>query len=78
VWSASEQPSGSRTAAIIQGCIWTAFFSAMLVPQASLADPGRELAPIAGIELNLFGAVLHVLLLVSALTLLQRSARSRP
>src|SRR5512134_3273420 len=60
VWSPSEQPSGSRIAAIIQGCIWIAFFPAMLVPNTALADPGRAFAEIAGADLNLFGAILHV------------------
>jgi hypothetical protein len=78
VWARSEQPGGSRTAAIIQGCIWVAFFPAMLVPRSALADPGRELAPIAGIELNLYGAVLQVVLLAVALILLRRSARPGP
>jgi threonine dehydrogenase-like Zn-dependent dehydrogenase len=35
---------------LIQGCIWLAFFPAMLVPDTALADPGRQLVPIAGLE----------------------------
>ena len=43
----------------------------MLVPDTSLADPGKQLAPIAGIELNLFGAVAHMVILAGALALLR-------
>jgi hypothetical protein len=73
VWSPSEQPAGSRIAAIIQGCIWIAFFPAILVPHTALADPGREFAEIAGADLNLFGAILHIVLLALALMLLKKS-----
>jgi hypothetical protein len=70
VWSPEGQVDRSRTAALIQGCIWLAFFPAMLVPDTALADPGKELAQIAGLELNFIGAVGHVALLATALALL--------
>ena len=76
VWSRLEQPDRSRIAAIIQGCIWIAFFPAALVPNTTLADSGRELARIAGADLNLFGAILSVVLLAVALILLQKSRKS--
>jgi Family of unknown function (DUF6640) len=76
VWSPAGQVDRTRTAALIQGSIWIAFFPAMLVPDTALADPGKQLAQIAGIELNLFGAVGHVVLLAIALTLLHRVRRA--
>ena len=69
IWS-TGQVDRSRTAALIQGCIWLAFFPAMLVPDTALADPGKHLAQIAGIELNLIGAVGQILLLAIAFALL--------
>ena len=72
VWSAG-QVDRSRTAALIQGCIWLAFFPAMLVPNTALADPGKHLAQIAGLDLNLIGAVGHIVLLAIALALLRDS-----
>jgi hypothetical protein len=72
VWSPAEQPSGSRIAGLIQGCLSVAFVPAMLVPDTALADPGREILPIAGIEVNFWGAIAHVVLLALALVLLQR------
>jgi hypothetical protein len=44
VWSPLGQADRSRTAALIQSCIWLAFFAAMLVPDTALADPGKQLA----------------------------------
>jgi hypothetical protein len=70
---AKRKPGGSRIAAFIQGSIWIAFFPAMLVPNTALADPGREFAPIAGADLNLFGAILHIVLLAVALVLLKKT-----
>jgi Family of unknown function (DUF6640) len=75
VWSAVGQVDRSRTAALIQGCIWLAFFPAMLVPDTALADPGKQFAQIAGFELNLVGAVGHMVLLATALALLYGSPR---
>jgi hypothetical protein len=76
VWSPAGQPDRMRTAALIQGCIWLAFLPATLVPDTALADPGKQLAAIAGIELNLIGAVAHLVLLAGALALLH-GARAR-
>jgi hypothetical protein len=73
VWSPPGQVDRATTAALIQGCIWIAFFPALLVPDTALADPGKQLAQIAGVELNLFGAVGHIVLLAIALALLHRS-----
>ncbi len=78
LWSPGEQPRGSAIAAVVQACIWVAFFPAMLVPDTALADPGRAIAPIFGIDLNLYGAGAHVALLALALVLLHKGpARSR-
>jgi len=74
IWSRAEQPARSRIAALIQGCLWVSFFPAMLVPDTALADPGREIAPIAGLDLNFYGAIAHVILLVFALVLLHRES----
>jgi Family of unknown function (DUF6640) len=75
VWSPVGQVDRSGIAALIQGCIWLAFFAAMLVPDTALADPGKQLAQIAGLELNLVGALGHIVLLAAALALLYSSAR---
>jgi hypothetical protein len=76
VWSPAGQVDRSRIAALIQGCIWLAFFPAMLVPDTALADPGKQFVPIAGLDLNLVGAVGHIVLLAIALALLQPRARA--
>jgi cbb3-type cytochrome oxidase subunit 3 len=76
VWSPASQVDRSRIAALIQGCIWLAFFPAMLVPDTALADPGKQFVPIAGLDLNLVGAVGHIVLLAIALALLQPRARA--
>jgi hypothetical protein len=76
VWSPVGQVDRSRTAALIQGCIWLAFFPAMLVPDTALADPGKHLARIAGLDLNLVGAVGNIVLLATALALLHGSPRA--
>ena len=78
IWSRAEQPARSRIAALIQGCLWVSFFPAMLVPDTALADPGREIAPIAGLDLNFYGAIAHVILLVFALVLLHRESPVKP
>jgi hypothetical protein len=78
VWSPAGQVDRTRIAALIQGCLWLAFLPAMLVPDTALADPGKELVSIAGIELNLIGAIAHVVILTVALALLHRSARPLP
>jgi hypothetical protein len=70
VWSPAGQVDRSRTAALIQGCIWVAFLPAMLVPDTALADPGKQLVQFAGIELNLVGAAGNIALLAGALALL--------
>ena len=70
LWSPAGQVDRGRTAALIQGCIWAAFFPAMLVPDTSLADPGKQLVQFAGIELNLVGAAGNIVLLAGALALL--------
>jgi Family of unknown function (DUF6640) len=75
IWSPVGQVDRSRTAALIQGCIWLAFFPAMLVPDTALADPGKQLAQIAGLELNFIGAVCHIALLATSLALLHGSLR---
>ena len=76
VWSPASQVDRSRIAALIQGCIWLAFFPAMLVPDTALADPGKQFVLIAGLDLNLVGAVGHIVLLAIALALLQPRARA--
>jgi cbb3-type cytochrome oxidase subunit 3 len=73
VWSPASQVDRSRVAALIQGCIWIAFFPAMLVPDTALADPGKQFVPIGGFDLNLVGAVGHLVLLAIALMLLTRA-----
>jgi hypothetical protein len=80
-WPRTGQRGRTRAAAVIQGCIWLAFFPAMLVPDTALADPGRSIARIAGIEANLWGALGQVLVLAAALALTfikQPPARERP
>jgi hypothetical protein len=64
----------TRVAALIQACIWLAFFPAMLVPGMALADPGKSIARIAGIEVNLWGALgqLAVLAVAIVLTFIQQ------
>ena len=74
VWSPAGQVDRSRTAALIQGCIWLAFFPAMLVPDTALADPGKQSVQLAGVELNLLGAAGNIVLLAGAFPLL----RGRP
>jgi hypothetical protein len=76
VWSPVHQLDRSRTAALIQGCIWLAFFPALLVPDTALVDPGKQLVRIAGLELNLVGAAGDMVLLATALALLHGSARA--
>jgi uncharacterized protein DUF6640 len=76
VWSPADQVDRSRTAALIQGCIWVAFFPAMLVPDTALADPGKRFAPIAGLDLNLIRAVGLIVLLAVALALLHGRPRA--
>ena len=76
VWSPASQVDRSRIAALIQGCIWLAFFPAMLVPDTALTDPGKQFVLIAGLDLNLVGAVGHIVLLAIALALLQPRARA--
>ena len=78
VWSQpAEQPRRAQLAALIQACIWIAFFSAMLVPGAALADPGKSLASIAGIEINLFGALAQLVLLAAGMALLRSRSPQR-
>jgi hypothetical protein len=72
-YSRDAQPQRARLAALVQGCIWLAFFSAMLVPHTRLADPGQEIQ-LAGVDLNLIGAVGSIACLALGLVLL----RSRP
>jgi hypothetical protein len=72
VWSRAQQPERGRTAALVQAAIWFAFFPAMLVPGTALADQGKEFVRIAGLDLNLLGAIAHAVLLVIALALLAR------
>jgi hypothetical protein len=72
VWSPAGQVDRCRIAALIQGCIWIAFFPAMLVPGTLLADPGKEVR-VAGFDLNLVGAIGHIVLVAVALALLHRS-----
>jgi hypothetical protein len=76
VWSLVCQPDRTRTAALIQGCIWLAFFPAMLVPDTTLADPGKEFARLAGFDLNLVGAISNIALMATALALLSRPSGS--
>jgi hypothetical protein len=76
VWSPASQVDRSRIGALIQGCIWLAFFPAMLVPDTALTDPGKQFVLIAGLDLNLVGAVGHIVLLAIALALLQPRARA--
>jgi hypothetical protein len=76
VWSPVSQIDRSKTAALIQGCIWLAFFPAMLVPDTALADPGKQFVPIGGLDLNFIGAVGHIVLLAVALALLHGRPRA--
>lgn len=71
IWSPAGQVDRSRAAALIQGCIWVAFFPAMLVPDTALADPGKQLVQFAGVELNLLGAAANIVLLGVAIALLR-------
>jgi hypothetical protein len=48
----------------------------MLVPDTALTDPGKQFVLIAGLDLNLVGAVGHIVLLAIALALLQPRARA--
>ncbi len=48
-----------------------AFLAAMLVPDTALSDPGKQFGQIGGFDLNLLGAVLNIVLLVTALLLLR-------
>ena len=73
LWTRRPQPQGTRIAAAIQMCIWLAFFPAMLVPHTLLADPGSEIT-LAGIDLNLLGAILNVILLAIVFVLLRGNA----
>jgi len=66
----------SRVAGLVQGCIWIAFFPAMLVPDTALSDPGKQFGQIGSFDLNLFGAIFSIVLLVTALILLQGGRRS--
>jgi hypothetical protein len=71
VWSRpDEQPRRTRTAAIIQACIWLGFFPALLVPGGALADPGKSIARIAGLEVNVYGALGQLLVLALGLALI--------
>ena len=48
----------------------------MLVPGMALSDPGRQEGEIAGIDLNLIGAIGQIVLLAVALVLLQWDKRT--
>jgi hypothetical protein len=78
VWRPRKaQLRSTRVAAVIQLCIWLAFFPALLVPGMALADPGQSIARILGIEVNLWGAAGQVVILAAAavLTFIAPSAR---
>jgi hypothetical protein len=76
VWWPRKAPERStRVAAVLQLCIWLAFFPAMLVPGMALADPGQSIARIFGVEANLWGAIGQVVVLSAALVL---TFRARP
>jgi hypothetical protein len=85
-WPRRGQPPAARAAAAIQGCIWLAFFPAMLVPGMALADPGKSIARIGGIEVNLWGGLGQLAVLAVALVLTfarperiaRRSGETRP
>ena len=78
VWRPRKAPERStRVAAVLQLCIWLAFFPAMLVPGMALADPGQSIARIFGVEANLWGAIGQVVVLAVALVLTFRAAPVR-
>ncbi|RAI41889.1 DUF6640 family protein [Rhodoplanes roseus] len=71
-WSGRRRTERAGIAILIQGAIWLAFFPAMLVPDTLLADPGKEVR-LAGLDLNLIGAVVNIGLLATAGWLLRRA-----
>jgi hypothetical protein len=73
-----KQPWHTRTAVIIQACIWLAFFPALLVPGGALADPGKSLARIADLEVNFYGALGQLVLLALSLALVGGRVRRDP
>jgi hypothetical protein len=73
-WSPRAQPDRLRIAIVVQACIWLAFFPGMLLPHTMLADPTKEVE-LAGIDLNLLGAVLNIGLLLAAYLLLRDRGR---
>ena len=68
-WRRRGQAPAVRAAAVIQLCIWLAFFPALLVPGMALADPGQSIARLFGVEVNLWGAIGQVAVLAAALVL---------
>lgn len=76
-WPRRGQSPAVRAAAVIQACIWVAFLPAMLVPGTALADPGKSIARIAGIEVNLWGALGQLAVLAGALVLTFGGARGK-
>jgi Family of unknown function (DUF6640) len=79
VWSRpGEQPARTRTAVVIQACIWSAFFPALLVPGGALADPGKSLFQIAGLEVNFYGALGQLAVLTLSLALMAARAPRDP
>jgi len=79
VWSQPDrQPQPTRTAAMVQTCIWLAFFPALLVPGGALADPGKSFAEIAGLEVNFYGALGQLLVLALSLALIKARVPRQP
>jgi hypothetical protein len=78
LWSRQADRQFQTTVAVlIQACIWMAFFPAMLIPGAALADPGKRFDQIAGLDANLFLALVQVAILIVGYAL-ARSAKGAP
>jgi hypothetical protein len=78
LWVRSEQPQGSRIAGLIQAAIWLAFFPALFVPGIALADPGKRYEQILGLDVNLFFAIVEIVLLAIGLVLILRAPKTAP
>jgi hypothetical protein len=76
LWARAEQPHGSRIAGLIQAAIWVAFFPALLVPGIALADPGKRYEQILGLDVNLFFAIVEIVLLAIGLVLVYRAPKT--
>ena len=74
LWSRQADRQFQTTVAVlIQACIWMAFFPAMLIPGAALADPGKRFDQIAGLDANLFLALVQMAILIVGYALARRA-----